>query len=161
MGRGQRGWAQSATLASDYEVAAASVHFDALPPAGTVLCKMVMRHGVRAPVSRAHLTPRLQVSTHAHARGLTCARASCAQAKRQVRRMLKTAGFLTIRLCRSRIGDLTLDDLRLRAGEWCVVPPGPALAGLYRAASQAEQDAAAFDSESGQWVHMGERVGAD
>ena len=70
--------------------------------------------------------------------------------------MLKAAGFLTIRLCRSRIGGLSLDDLRLRAGEWCVVPPGPALAGLYRAAREAEGGkAAAYDSAIGQWVHMG------
>ena len=122
------GWAESASLASSDEIAAAAAHFDDLPSAGSVLCKVVMRHGAR----------------------------------RQVRRMLKAAGFTTVRLCRTSIGALSLDGLqaagcRLRPGQWCVVPPGPALSSLYRAAAAAEGGSqAAFDSVRGQWVHIEE-----
>ena len=71
--------------------------------------------------------------------------------------MLKAAGFLTIRLCRNSVGELSLDELKLRAGEWCEVPPGPRLSALYHAASGADGGALpAFDSDSGRWVHVTE-----
>lgn len=40
---------------------------------------------------------------------------------RQVRRMTAAAGHRTIRLVRVAIGSLTLQDTRLRPGEWTVV----------------------------------------
>ena len=78
-------------------------------------------------------------------------------AKREVRRLLKAAGYETLRLCRVRVGPLVL---RERAGE-CRRLERAEVARLYRAAF-APSDCPppppsamlpTYDSERGDWVH--------
>lgn len=72
--------------------------------------------------------------------------------RRVVRRMLKSVGFATERLCRASIGPLSLRSLSLPAGGLVMLSPN-VVADLYDACDMGElRDLPTFDAGSGEWI---------